>query len=136
MYTRTYYQGDEKINVPENYDGCAFTESVEGNMGRTNVQPAVAEPKISPTDVPPTELDPPDSEEEKSEETSAGIFSFLKGHPFGGFIGDKLSFLPRLENFKLGTEELLIGAIALFLLFSRDGDKECAIILLLALFVS
>ncbi len=35
-----------------------------------------------------------------------------------------------------GTEEILIIGIAAFLLFSKDGDKECAIILLLSLFLS
>ncbi|MBQ8689613.1 MAG: hypothetical protein IJ515_04540 [Clostridia bacterium] len=135
MYTRTYYQGDERINVPENYDGCAFTDGVEGNMGRTNIQPAVAEPKISPTDMPPTS-ESPDEEKDEAEEASAGVFSFLTKLPFKNFLGDKLGFLPRLENFKVGTEELLIGALALFLLFSKDGDKECAIILLLALFIA
>ena len=32
-----------------------------------------------------------------------------------------------------GTEEILIIGIAAFLLFSKGGDKECAIILLLSL---
>ena len=34
-----------------------------------------------------------------------------------------------------GTEEILILGIAAFLLFSKGGDKECAIILLLSLFL-
>ena len=34
-----------------------------------------------------------------------------------------------------GTEEILIIGIAAFLLFSKGGDKECAIILLLSLFL-
>lgn len=41
-----------------------------------------------------------------------------------------------IKEFKIGTEELLIGAVALFLLFSKNGDKECAIMLLLTLFVT
>lgn len=32
---------------------------------------------------------------------------------------------------KIGTEEILLLAAAAFLLFSRDGDKECAILLIL-----
>ena len=37
---------------------------------------------------------------------------------------------------KLGTEELLLIGAALFLLFSKDGDKECAIILLILLLIN
>lgn len=36
---------------------------------------------------------------------------------------------------KIGTEELLILALAAFLFFSRDGDRECALMLLALLFV-
>lgn len=35
-----------------------------------------------------------------------------------------------------GTEDLLILAIALILFFSKNGDKECAILVLLLLFVN
>ena len=43
----------------------------------------------------------------------------------------KLSFFKK----GFGTEEILILGIAAFLLFSKDGDKESAIILLLSLFL-
>ena len=52
---------------------------------------------------------------------------------FGKFLPKGL---PILRNFKLGTEEILIIAVAAFLFFSRDGDKECALLLLSLLFIS
>ena len=41
-----------------------------------------------------------------------------------------------IKDLKIGTEELMIAAVALFLLFSKNGDKECAIMLLLTLFIT
>ena len=45
----------------------------------------------------------------------------------GGFFKD--------GHLSLGTEEILIIGIALLLLFNKSGDKECAIMLLLLLFI-
>ena len=36
----------------------------------------------------------------------------------------------------IGTEEILIIATAAFLFFSKGGDRECALILLLLLFIN
>ena len=41
----------------------------------------------------------------------------------------------KLASFKIGLEEILIIAAAAFLFFRKDGDIECAIMLLLLLFV-
>ena len=56
----------------------------------------------------------------------ASIFHSLFGKGFD---------IKGLSIFKkgFGTEEILIIGIAAFLLFSKGGDKECAIILLLSL---
>ncbi len=61
-------------------------------------------------------------------------------------VGGASSILPRglrtllgkdfLRGFKIGGEELLIIAAVLFLLLSKDGDKECAILLGLLLFIT
>ncbi len=68
--------------------------------------------------------------ESESEEKSsqASIFHSILGKSFD---------LRNLSFFKkgFGTEEILIIGIAAFLLFSKGGDKECAIILLLSLFL-
>ena len=73
-------------------------------------------------------------EDTKAEPVSSSPLGFLeklKGNPltslFGGF---------GKGEFKLGIEEILIGATALFHLFSKDGDKECGIMLLLLLFIT
>ena len=73
-----------------------------------------------------------DVKNEAETEATAPVSGWLSG------LGGLGSFLrpAHLKDFKLGTEELLIGAVALFLLFSKNGDKECAIMLLLTLFIT
>ena len=68
--------------------------------------------------------------EEKNE--SGGVLSVFRG------LFDKPFDIKGLPIFKkgFGTEELLIIGIAAFLFFSKDGDKESAIILLLTLLLS
>ncbi len=65
--------------------------------------------------------------EDKNE--SVSVFRSLFGK---GFDLKKISLFKR----GFGTEEILILGIAAFLLFSKGGDKECAIILLLSLFLN
>ena len=59
--------------------------------------------------------------------------SFFEKLPFGNLF----SSLPFFKGGRMsfGTEELIICAIALFLLFSQGGDKECAIMLFLLLWI-
>ena len=63
---------------------------------------------------------------------SGGMLSAFRG------LFDNSLDLKSLPLFKkgFGTEELLIIGIAAFLFFSKDGDKECAVILLLTLLLS
>ena len=123
MYTRSYYP-DGRLTLPENYDGTTFLETS-------------------------TQLSPDDSETVFSEniEEKARQTAFLPGNtesvgstsvPFlsglfgkGGLFGALNLRMPTI-----GTEEILIIATAAFLLFSKSGDKESAIILLLLLFIS
>ena len=56
---------------------------------------------------------------------SGGIFSNFPGSDILGKFK-----LPALQ-----TEELLLLAAAAFLFFSKDGDKECAILILLLVFL-
>ena len=65
------------------------------------------------------------TEQECREASGTGILSGL----FGGELLGKIK-LPELH-----TEELLLLAAAAFLFFSRDGDKECAILILLLVFL-
>ena len=60
-----------------------------------------------------------------------------------GFLGDVLSRLPfkslgESGGFlsRIGSEEILLIALALFLLFSESGDRECAVMLILLLFIA
>ena len=107
MYTRSYNDADP-CRLPEGYGGTLLDEGG-----------AVCEE---------------DRQETETAATAAAtvpIFGWLSG------IGSGLSGLFGTRGgLKLGTEELLLIGVALFLLFSKDGDKECAIIFLLALFIT
>ena len=61
-----------------------------------------------------------------SSPASEGVFSRLLGADIFRGIG-----FP-----KIGTEEILLIAAAIFLFFSADGDKECAILLLILVFLA
>lgn len=61
-----------------------------------------------------------------SAQGEAGLFSKLLGSDlFGG-----------IKMPKIGTEEILLIAAAAFLFFSADGDKECAILILILVFLA
>ncbi len=129
MYTRSY-DNEARIKIPENYDGNAFFEAPPPPEAPTEPEKE-REPLRAPWDT-PKELPP----KEETVPTLAGI----KG---GGIFGKYLKKLPFGSlnifsdgGFKLGTEEILIIGVALFLFFSGGGDKECAIMLLLLLLVN
>jgi len=118
MYTRSYQDEPEALAIPEGYSGTSIT----GRLHNTPTEP-------------PEPCEPKERGDEALAE-SAGLFSGLTsklglGNLFGGIFGDGKFGLS-----KIGTEELLIIAAAAFLFFSRDGDKECAILLLLLLFIN
>lgn len=118
MYQRTY---TDTYTVPENYRGIALEESrdceCEGNA-----------PEISPIHAEPFYECECESEVSCEASPKRRPFPFLG--KMEGFL-HKLPFhLPRFE----GEDFLLIGA-ALLLLFSKSGDKECALILLALLFI-
>ena len=135
MYTRSYYPEQEKLTVPEKYDGYAFSEeknesvATEENESQESKAPLRA---------------PWDEEKEETQEKIAQPVSSAPKHDssFGGFI-NKIPFLKSLaksDTFKnglsdFGTEELLIIGIAIFLLLSKSGDKECSLMLLFLLFI-
>ena len=132
MYTRSYYPEEEKLTVPENYDGTAFRESIRCEAGIPQADDAKEEKKElrAPWDIPPPEDSIPTSAEKKRS-IAAGLFDKF---PIGRLLGAKDIFGGSLK--KIGTEEILLVGVALFLLFSKNGDKECAIMLLLLLFVN
>ena len=106
MYTRTYAPTEEQITVPSGYDGTAFENEIE------EVKEALANEPIS---------------EEKSEEVGLfGRIPFLKGFPI--FEGIKLPT-------SLAGEDLVLLGLALLLFFTKDGDRECALMIALLLFI-
>lgn len=124
MYTRSYPSESERVAPPVNYDGFTFqdSDSYEKNCTR---------PPTNQETAPKSELC---EEECVSTNTTpksplGGILGFGKGL-FGGLLGSPFK-LP-----KLGNEEILIIATALFLIFSKEGDKECAVLLLLLLLIN
>ena len=108
MYTRSYKSDDERIALPSGYDGTAFEREIkEIATEKESCEAAIAEP-------------------------SAGRTSLFSGLPFlKGFRG--------LASFKLpmkpGSEELILIGLALLLFFSKDGDRECALMIALLIFI-
>ena len=122
MYTRTYGDREGEIKIPENYVGCAFDE-----------------PEVIRTEKEETEKITYDEPCEP-----AMAHSEKKGEPYGGFLsrifgGGLHSFEPKAMLSGLfsdfGTEEILLIGVAVFLLFSKSGDMETLIMLLLLLFI-
>ena len=135
MYTRAYSESDVKLSIPENYDGTAFLKKEEPPQARP-IPPSVSEPKCSPrSDFPSAEKEA-FAPSEPTEGGESGISSLIRRIPFGRLLGERGCGSIHLDRFKIGSEEVLIIVIALFLLFSREGDKECAIALLILLFIN
>ncbi len=132
MYTRSYYPEGEGIKIPENYDGNAFREAE--NKEEENI--AQAENNLKEEAVLRAPWDVNESAEAVMGKADIGNRVF--GGLFDRFSKNTLTgILPFFKEgkFSLGSEEVLICAIALFLFFSHGGDKECAIMLLLLLWI-
>ena len=123
MYTREYYE-TENVSLPENYDGVAFREN--------NANTAVADSEKA-------SVNPNDTEKPKAEDVKPTFFSsILQKLPFPNLIcglGDLFTDGRKEKNGTIEIEDILIAAVALYLFFSKEGDKECAIILALLLFI-
>ena len=145
MYSRNQ-PSDGKIVIPENYDGTAFSEKKAPEPPKEPAERNIkvlgtpsGEVKMSPssigTEVPPAEEEASAPVKEERESVLTGLFgrlptltSIFKGG--SGFLDSLPIKMP-----KIGSEEILILGIAFFLLFSKNGDKECAIMLLLLIFI-
>ena len=124
MYTRSYANETDEIIIPDKYGGTSFTHQQYEQAGEKHQVNAKN---------PWEEADIHTSESKDTEESTQASVEPTKGH-LAGF----LSGFFKNGNFglqKIGTEEILIIAAAAFLLFSKEGDKECAIMLLLLLFL-
>ena len=111
MYTRSFYKEDGGIFMPEKYDGVALQKPQEEEPCQEGHE----------------REGPPDEKKE-----SDSVFNLLGGN-FSKklFSGDSI-----FKRFGIGVEEVLIIAVAAFLFFSREGDKECALMLLALLFIA
>lgn len=123
MYTRTYTEERSGIIIPDSYGGTALIENIQNekvngeDRGKNPWEDAKKETNIA----------------NESEET-AEAFSPLSKIKVPSFLSNILGF----SNFslqKIGKEEILIIAAAAFLFFSKEGDRELAVILLLLLFL-
>lgn len=117
MYSRNYNDLKPELSLPESYGGIAL-------------QGGFATESINSPDSTAASAEPQESE--KTEQTFLG--GFLANILQKSGISRLSDRLPLLKS--LGSEEILIILAALFLFFSREGDKECAIALIILLFIT
>lgn len=109
MYTRSYGVTEEKMSLPSGYDGTAFEKEIREKAEESSL---------------------PDNEpiqDDRAEEV--GLFA---GLPFL----KKIRGIERLRlPFDLGGEDIVLLGVALLLFFSKDGDRECALMIALLLLI-
>ena len=113
MYTRSYYPDSaSRPSLPDNYDGTSLVNDMI--------------------------TDTPGDQHSINEYTETSVSGQREGGSLlsgllGGFLsgGNQSIRLP-----KIGTEEILLIGVAAFLFFSQEGDKECALLLLLLLLIN
>lgn len=115
MYTRSYDPDNERTGLPEGYSGNAM---------RDRDEPRDDEPKVNPWEK---------RENDERESEPVGLFGNL--FPIQDTFA-RLFERTKLSLKNIGFEEILILICAGYLLFSREGDKECAIMLAALLFIS
>ena len=123
MYTRTYTEERSGIIIPDSYGGTALIENIQNEKGNGEDRGK------NPWEDAKKETNAANESEETAE-----AFSPLSKIKVPSFLSNILGF----DNFslqKIGKEEILIIAAAAFLFFSKEGDRELAIILLLLLFL-
>lgn len=116
MYAQSYRDA-KGLSIPEGYDGTAISTETEEKMtsSQSERKNATAE-----------------SVSVGASEVKRGFLSEL---PFGNILSGILG----KANFglhKIGFEEILLAIGALYLFFAKDGDKECAIMLAILLFIN
>ena len=123
MYTRTYNDDKRGILIPDSYGGTALTD---GGFGEGN--------DIEDKGKNPWEEEGESASAEPREEKNVPTSQKSSRWQFPPFLGNIFKN-SNLSLQKIGTEEILLIATAAFLFFSKEGDKECAIMLLLLLFL-
>lgn len=117
MYTRNYASTNEDgLVIPEQYSGVAFSDSGQEKECLHNEE---------------CERESPTKSGGETESVFSSLTRFLPTKLFGN---GKLSLLKNGFS-SFDTEDILLLVIAAFLFFSKDGDRECAIMLILILFM-
>ena len=125
MYSRSYYpEAQDRLSLPDNYDGTAFME--QKNFDSDNVA------EVTFNDKSETQKD------EQAINTGGRASNGIGSIPILSGLFDKGGILSGLglSMPQIGTEEILILATAAFLFFSKNGDRECALLLLLLVFIN
>jgi hypothetical protein len=136
MYSRSYIPDvRESVTPPENYDGSAFAKSAHNEICRADdtSQRVVEEECASPWQ--PPEVNDGAGCKEGERECSAPIRLGRGRSPLASIFSGG-GILSSLGLSRIGTEEILIIATAIFLFLSKDGDRECAVMLLLLLIIN
>ena len=125
MYSRSYYpEAQDRMSLPDNYDGTAFME--QKGFDSDNI----------------AEISFNDKNEEQTDEqviaTGGRASNGIGSIPILSGLFDKRGLLGGLglSMPQIGTEEILILTTAAFLFFSKNGDRECALLLLLLIFIN
>ncbi len=131
MYSRSYYT-DTDISVPENYDGTVFTQDAPEEK-TARIEPVKSEIKFSPADKSCEENETEECFCEAAEQKPKSFFGIDLSGILGGLFGQKARSSSLLQN--IGTEEIIIIGLALFLLFSPSKDIECSLLLFALIFI-
>ncbi len=134
MYTRSYFQDDENLSIPENYDGNAFrgdSTDIQEEIKETQIQKNPFEPPYRESDEPCVASK--DREDKKRDTGPISISALLQKFQPSSLFG-KFDFL-KDGRFDIGSEEILIIGVAIFLFFSEGRDIECALMLLFLLLI-
>lgn len=129
MYQRKYYKDEAAMKIPDNYSGLAI--DAEGYIDETAPSEEPYEVPTLAMPIPPPSPSPPSDEE-------CGTHACAERRHGGTFYETIEGFCRRigLHMPSFDREDILLIGVALFLFFSKDGDKECALLLIALLFLS
>ena len=111
MYSRSFFEREDSLPLPDGYGGTALSHDLHTDTPKNDAEECKA--SVRPKE--------------------AGILSRIFPS-----LSDLLPIGNRglFDSFSFGKEEILIIATAAFLFFSEDGDRVCAILLLILLFIN
>lgn len=119
MYTREYNRESGGILIPESYGGVTFSDPPRDE--ERGAEPPRGECRTE-NDAPP---------KRGRIDGTLQAFRDLLPKGLGAFFAPREGEGGRF----FGTEELLLLGLAAFLFFSGEGDRECALILMILVFI-